>query len=36
MAERVFLLGGYLQHGRTGDGRFELVATLTVSGADRS
>jgi hypothetical protein len=36
MAERVSLLGGHLQHGRIGDGRFELVATLPVSGADRS
>jgi signal transduction histidine kinase len=36
MAERVSLFGGRLQHGRTGDGRFELVATLPVGTADRS
>jgi signal transduction histidine kinase len=30
LAERVDLLGGTLRHGPTGDGHYDLVATLPV------
>ncbi|MGW5414455.1 sensor histidine kinase [Actinomadura geliboluensis] len=33
LAERVALLGGTLEHGRTGDGRFRLRARLPLTGA---
>ena len=33
MAERVSLFGGTLSHGLTGDGRFELTATLPITAS---
>jgi signal transduction histidine kinase len=36
MAERVTLLGGRMQHGRDGSGRFQLQVTLPLSSGERT